>query len=151
MIIKSLNHLQKISEIVADNISEGDFIFLTGEIGVGKTTFVRKFINYLQKRDGLKLTEVLSPTFNLLYEYELKQIKILHYDLFRINSANEIENLGIFKNEIKSVKLIEWPQLIKKPIKNSLNIYLKYSTEENQRELTFKRNGKWKDLKISEL
>ena len=50
---------------------------------MGKTTFTRYLINYLQKKNGEKMTEVLSPTFNLLYEYDLKNLKIMHYDLYR--------------------------------------------------------------------
>ena len=53
MIIKSLDHLKLISNKIADNISDKDCIFLIGEIGVGKTTFTRNFINYLQKQKGL--------------------------------------------------------------------------------------------------
>ena len=68
MIIKSLGHLDKISKKISKKIEMGDCIFLIGEIGVGKTTFTRNFINYLQNREGVKETEVLSPTFNLLYE-----------------------------------------------------------------------------------
>ena len=79
MIIKSLDHLKIISKKIADKISKNDCIFLIGEIGVGKTTFTRSLINYLQEKAGVKQTEVLSPTFNLLYEYDIKQIKIMHY------------------------------------------------------------------------
>ena len=81
MIIKSLDHLQLISKKIADKISEKDCIFLIGEIGVGKTTFTRSIINYFQKREGVEQTQVLSPTFNLLYEYDIKKIKVMHYDL----------------------------------------------------------------------
>ena len=90
MIIKSLDHLQLISKKIADKISEKDCIFLVGEIGVGKTTFTRSLINYFQKREGIKQTEVLSPTFNLLYEYDIKKIKIMHYDLYRIKNIKEL-------------------------------------------------------------
>ena len=76
MIIKSLDQLNSFSEKVADQLKEKDCIFLIGEIGVGKTTFTRYLINYLQKKEGLKATEVLSPTFNLLYEYDLKNLKL---------------------------------------------------------------------------
>ncbi len=91
MIIKSLEQLNSFSKKVADRLKEKDFIFLVGEIGVGKTTFTRFLINYLQKKEGLKASEVLSPTFNLLYEYDLKKYKIMHYDLYRLNSENRTE------------------------------------------------------------
>ena len=87
MIIKSLDHLRLISNKIADNVSEKDCIFLIGEIGVGKTTFTRNFINYLQKKEGVQETEVLSPTFNLLYEYDIKKFKVMHYDLYRVKNS----------------------------------------------------------------
>ena len=75
MKIKSLEQLLSVSQKIADNLSHTDFIFLYGEIGSGKTTFARNLINYLQEKENLKKTEVLSPTFNLLYEYYFKSYK----------------------------------------------------------------------------
>ena len=77
MKIKSLNQLFSVSKKIADNLSHSDFIFLYGEIGSGKTTFTRNLINYLQEKENVKKTEVLSPTFNLLYEYYFKNYKII--------------------------------------------------------------------------
>ena len=82
MIVKSLEHLNQISKKILQKLENGDNIFLIGEIGVGKTTFTRNFINYLQKQAGVKETEVLSPTFNLLYEYDINSLKVMHYDLY---------------------------------------------------------------------
>ena len=93
MIVKSLEHLNSLSKKVADQLIKNDCIFLIGEIGVGKTTFTRYLINYLQEKNGEKITEVLSPTFNLLYEYDLKNIKIMHYDLYRIKDDSELKHL----------------------------------------------------------
>ena len=124
MIVKSLEHLNSLSQKVADKLDKNDCIFLIGEIGVGKTTFTRYLINYLQEKKGEKITEVLSPTFNLLYEYDLKGIKIMHYDLYRIKKANELDHLGIFSENEKTIKIIEWPDLIKTPLTNKLEIHL---------------------------
>ena len=151
MIVKSLDHLRLISNKIAENVSNKDLIFLKGEIGVGKTTFTRNFINYLQKRVGVKETEVLSPTFNLLYEYNIKNFKVMHYDLYRIKKSEELDQLGIFKDNSDSIKIIEWPELIKTNLKNKLEIYLKYSDKENERELSFVGYGKWKDIHKNEL
>ena len=90
----------------------GEFIFLFGEMGVGKTTFVKYFINELQKNNNLIPTEVTSPTFGLLNEYKVKNIRIKHYDLFRVKNKKEIYNLDIFEIDNKAITLIEWPQLI---------------------------------------
>ncbi len=136
MIVKSLEHLNSLSQKVAEKLSKNDCIFLIGEIGVGKTTFARYLINYLQEKNGEKITEVLSPTFNLLYEYDLKGIKIMHYDLYRIRDEKELKQLGIF----------EWPQLINIPLSDKLEIHLDYVKNEKEREIKFIGSGKWKTL-----
>ena len=151
MIIKSLDHLQIISKKIADNISEKDCIFLIGEIGVGKTTFTRSLINYFQKNKGVEQTHVLSTTFNLLYEYDIKTIKIMHYDLYRIKNAKELNQLGIFNENVNSIKIIEWPQLIETNISDVLELHLSYSRNGEERDLILKGKGKWKKFNLNGL
>ena len=146
MIVKSLEHLNSLSQKVAEKLSKNDCIFLIGEIGVGKTTFARYLINYLQEKNGEKITEVLSPTFNLLYEYDLKGIKIMHYDLYRIRDEKELEHLGIFLDKQDTIKIIEWPQLINIPLSDKLEIHLDYVKNEKEREIKYIGSGKWKTL-----
>ena len=146
MIIKSLDQLNSLSEKVADLLKKKDCIFLIGEIGVGKTTFTRYLINYLQKKEGAKATEVLSPTFNLLYEYDFKKYKIMHYDLYRLKNEKELNNLGIFQENENAIKIIEWPSLIKIPIFDKLEIYLSYAKNDNERKLRLSGTGKWENF-----
>ena len=149
MIVKSLEHLNSLSQKVAEKLSKNDCIFLIGEIGVGKTTFARYLINYLQEKNGEKITEVLSPTFNLLYEYDLNGIKIMHYDLYRIRDEKELKQLGIFLDNQDTIKIIEWPQLINIPLSDKLEIHLDYVKNEKEREIKFIGSGKWKILDLS--
>ena len=146
MIVKSLEHLNSLSKKVADQLVQNDCIFLIGEIGVGKTTFTRFLINYLQEKKGEKITEVLSPTFNLLYEYDLNNIKIMHYDLYRIKDESELKHLGIFSDKQDTIKIIEWPQFINIPFTDKLEVYLDYAKNENEREIKFIGSDKWKIL-----
>ena len=146
MIVKSLDHLNQISKIISQRLENGDYIFLVGEIGVGKTTFTRYLINNLQNKKGLKETEVLSPTFNLLYEYRIKDLKIMHYDLYRIKKAEELDHLGIFLENEKTVKIIEWPDLIKTPLTNKLEIHLEYGKNDNERKMNIHGSGKWEEF-----
>ncbi len=146
MIVKSLEHLKSLSKKVADQLIKNDCIFLIGEIGVGKTTFTRYLINYLQEKNGEKITEVLSPTFNLLYEYDLNNIKIMHYDLYRIEGESELKHLGIFSDKQDTIKIIEWPQLINIPLIDKLEVHLDYVKNENEREIKFKGSDRWKIL-----
>ena len=148
MKIKSLDSLNSFAKNIGNKIGKTGNILLFGDIGVGKTTFTRLLINYLQKKNKLKLTEVLSPTFNLLYEYEFKKFKILHYDLYRLNGKNDIKNLGILNENSKSLKIIEWPEIIKEDIKDRIEIYFYYGKKKNERILDFLGYGKFKNLKI---
>jgi tRNA threonylcarbamoyl adenosine modification protein YjeE len=146
MIVKSLEHLNLISKKISSHLSKKDCIFLIGEIGVGKTTFTRNLINNLQENKNLKPTEVLSPTFNLLYEYDIKDLKIMHYDLYRIKESKELNHLEMFSDDLDTIKIIEWPDLIKTPLKDKLEIYLDYTASENEREIKIIGFGKWKNF-----
>ena len=146
MIVRSLEHLKQISKKISQKLKNGDCIFLIGEIGVGKTTFTRYLINNLQNQKGLKETEVLSPTFNLLYEYEIKDLKIMHYDLYRIKKTKELDNLGIFSENEKTVKIIEWPDLIKTPLRNKLEIHLQYGENNDERKMKIYGTNKWNNF-----
>jgi len=117
----------------------GEFVFLYGEMGVGKTTFVKYFINEYQKIYNLIQTEITSPTFSLLNEYQVKDIRIKHYDLFRINRKEDINNLDIFEKDNKLITLIEWPQLIadKQDIK-FITLTFNYLNDLNDRTVDIK-------------
>ena len=117
----------------------GEFVFLYGEMGVGKTTFVKYFINEYQKINNLTQIEIPSPTFSLLNEYQVKDIRIKHYDLFRINRKEDINNLDIFEKDNKLITLIEWPQLIadKQDIK-FITLTFNYLNQLNDRTVDIK-------------
>tara|TARA_Y100001970_G_scaffold124010_1_gene153666 strand:+ start:3629 stop:4084 length:456 start_codon:yes stop_codon:yes gene_type:complete len=119
-------------------LKPGNIVFLYGEIGVGKTTFIRYLINGYQKENKVELTEVTSPTFNLLNEYQIKKIKINHYDLFRLKTIEEIKNLGIFEDNINTVTLIEWPQIIKEKPKNLIELIFEYGKDHETRSIQIK-------------
>ena len=115
----------------------GDIVFLIGEMGVGKTTFVRYLINEFQKKNNLDLTEVTSPTFNILNEYQIEDINIKHYDLYRLKEFNEINNLGILEDTENSLILIEWPTLLLDNLNNFIKLSFDYSKDYRNRELSY--------------
>jgi len=117
----------------------GEFIFLYGEMGVGKTTFVKYFINEFQTLNNSPQTEIMSPTFSLLNEYQVQDIRIKHYDLFRINNKEDIDNLDIFEKDNKLITLIEWPQLLA-DIENikSIDLTFSYLNDLNDRSVDIK-------------
>ena len=119
-------------------IKPGNILFLYGEMGVGKTTFIRYLINGFQKQNNLKVTEVTSPTFNILNEYKINQFKINHFDLFRLKSPEEIKNLDLFDDIVNSISLIEWPQIIKKKPKDLIELNFEYGKDHQTRSVQIK-------------
>ena len=151
MKLSSLKDTQKLAKKISQIIKSGDTVFLYGEIGAGKTTFVRFFINNLEKFKKVRKSNILSPTFNIVYDYKIKKTQILHYDLYRLKSYNDILELGIFENEDKHIKIIEWPELIKLKPKNRVEITLQYSKLANSRDIKINSFGKCKNYKLNEL
>ena len=124
-----------IAKKISLNVNKGDVLFFFGEIGVGKTTFIRYLINNIQKKNRLKLTEVTSPTFNLLNEYKVKDFLIEHYDLFRLKNINDTKNIGLLENSKNVLTLVEWPEKIKKKPKSRIELIFKYKSKLDQRIL----------------
>ncbi len=137
--ITSEKSTKELAKKFSEYLKGGEFIFLYGEIGVGKTTFVKYFINEFQKINFLPQTEITSPTFSLLNVYQVNDIKIKHYDLFRINKKQETVNLDIFEQDNKTITFIEWPQLIA-DIKNIkfINLTFSYLNDLNNRSVDIK-------------
>jgi len=136
--LSSEKNTEELAAKFLNKIKPGDIIFLYGEIGVGKTTFVRYLVNKFQKENKLEITEVTSPTFNLLSEYQINQIKINHYDLFRLKSPEEINNLDLFGDSKNSITLIEWPQMIKEKPKNLIELFFEYEKNHQTRSIQIK-------------
>ena len=146
MIINSLDQLNQISLKIITKIKKEDCILLFGEIGVGKTTLTRALIKNLQNQNKVKETEVLSPTFNIVYEYEIGEFKIMHYDLYRLKNERDIQQLGVFEQSISNIKVIEWAETIKDKPGDRLEIYMSYKKEKNMRKIDFKGFGEWKEF-----
>jgi len=145
MKISSILDLKKITSSIKKILLPGDVIFLYGQIGVGKTTFVRLLINNYENEKKLKKSEVLSPTFNIVFEYDIKDFTIEHYDLYRLKNEKEIKNIGLFENLKQNITIVEWPELIKnKPI-NRIDLFFEYTKDMNERTLTIKTSGRLKD------
>ena len=151
MQLKSLEDTQNFSKNISKIISAGDIIFLYGEIGVGKTTFVRFFINRLESKNGIKNSEVLSPTFNIVYDYDVGNLKILHYDLYRLKNHKDISQLGMFETSKNHIKIVEWPELIESKPKDRIDILFQYVKLMNSRKVKITGFGKWKDYKFDEI
>ena len=137
--ITSEKSTRELAEKLTSYFKGGEYVFLHGEMGVGKTTFIKYFINKIQTNEKLKPTEVTSPTFNLLNEYETNNFIIKHYDLFRIKNISEIRDLDIFEKNEKTITLVEWPQLLKNSNKvKSIDLFFIYENELKNRTVEIK-------------
>jgi tRNA threonylcarbamoyladenosine biosynthesis protein TsaE len=119
-------------------IKKGDVVFFHGEIGVGKTTFIRHLVNYLQVNNHLNPTEVTSPTFNLVNEYDVGIFIIQHYDLYRLSNSDETKNIGLLENQKETLTLIEWPEKINDKVNNKIDLFFEYGKDMNKRFLSIK-------------
>ena len=151
MRLNSLKDTKKFSNKISKIVGAGDIIFLYGEIGVGKTTFVRFFINHLEAVNRVKNSDILSPTFNIVFDYNIKKIKVLHYDLYRLRNYNDILQLGMFETSKACIKIVEWPELIEEEPKDRIDIKFQYLNLKEQRMVKVIGFGKWKDYKFDEI
>ena len=134
--ISSEETTRELAKNFSNYLKGGEIIFLHGEMGVGKTTFVKYLINQLLVKKNLQTTEVTSPTFNLLNEYEIDNLIIKHYDLFRLKNESEIKNLDLFDQNKNTITLVEWPELIKKEnVKKTIDLVFNYENELNNRSV----------------
>ena len=145
--VSNLKVLKNFAYKIAKYLIIGDSIFLYGQLGVGKTTFTRFLINYLQKETKSKVTEIPSPTFTIMYEYIVKKKLIHHYDFYRIKNHKEIKNTGIFE-EKDVITLVEWPEKIKFKPKNRIELKFSYSKNFSCRKIKIKLCGNCKNYEI---
>ena len=125
-------------------LKKSDIVFFHGEIGVGKTTFIRHLVNSLQLNNYLNPTEVTSPTFNLVNEYDVGVFTIQHYDLYRLTSSDETKNIGLLENQNEILTLVEWPEKINNKINNKIDLFFEYAEDMNKRFLSIKGLSKEK-------
>ena len=149
MQLSSLKDTENLSKKFTKIIKSGDVIFLYGEIGTGKTTFVRFLINHLEVENQIKKSDILSPTFNIVYDYQIGKKNIHHYDLYRLKNYKDILELGMFDNSKEHIKIVEWPELIKIKPKDRIDLFFEYTELKDSRQVKITGFGKWKDYKFN--
>jgi len=123
--------------LLAPHLRACDVLLLSGGLGAGKTTFSRGLINALSGAD-----EVPSPTYTLLQTYESETFPIYHFDLYRIDSPQEVWELGIEEALDEGLSLIEWPQRLGDIAPDgALNINIDFT--ETGRTVSLSGNADW--------
>ena len=108
-------------------------IFLKGELGSGKTTFVQNYLKY-----KYAFTNTTSPTFGIINTYSIGQIMIYHYDLYRITKPEELNDIGLYDNlEANALHFVEWPEIIPKQICKP-NIIINFQSLSKERIISIK-------------
>ena len=115
----SLADTEKLAKKISKIIKNGVCLCLNGKLGIGKTTLVKFILNHHM---GKKIN-VNSPTFSLVNVYETNNLRVWHYDLYRLNHKSEIYNLDI-ELALRDCTIIEWPEIIEDILPNDrINIY----------------------------
>lgn len=136
-----LERLNRLAELIALKARAGDLITLTGDLGAGKTTFARAFIRALLMAPD---AEVPSPTFTLVQTYATPRVEVAHFDLYRLNSADELDEIGFDEAIATGLALVEWPERAEGRLDgNRLDIALATSTSAETRTVTLTPGAGW--------
>ena len=123
-------------------IEAGHCVFLVGELGVGKTYFSQQIIKYLTS-----VAFVSSPTYNIINTYQNNNIEIWHCDLFRVNSFDEVVELGILDNLDHKILIVEWPNLLEKIIKDPITFKINFGKTNYERNVIINLPKSFKMIK----
>jgi tRNA threonylcarbamoyl adenosine modification protein YjeE len=132
---KNLNLLQmaEVASEIANKLSVGSVVCLSGDLGTGKTFFAAMLINKLTG----KADSVTSPTFNLVHNYPSPKGEVWHFDLYRLKSQAEVQQLGIDDALRYGISIIEWPEIIQSILpENCVKIAIDFAKDESKRNLT---------------
>ena len=138
--INNLEQTKLLAEKIAKIAEKGDVIELKGDLGAGKTTFARYFINCLPEKEE----DILSPTFNIVHPYTTKNFTVWHFDLYRIENISEIEEIGIYDAFDEGVSLIEWPHIISSIVPEN-RLLVNITQNESERTTSIEGAGSWQE------
>jgi tRNA threonylcarbamoyladenosine biosynthesis protein TsaE len=118
-----------IARRLAPSLAAGAVLLLIGDLGAGKTAFVRGLAEGL----GVAPGEVSSPTFTLMQEYRGGRLPLIHVDLYRLNDAREIDDLGLEELGLDSVLAIEWAEKLPRPIADAIEVRIDHGDDDERR------------------
>lgn len=128
---------------LAERARPGDILALSGDLGTGKTTFARAFIESLAQHFGTKREEVPSPTFTLVQTYEFPGLSVWHFDLYRLTNPKDALELGIEEAFSAAISLIEWAERLGPYLPpDRLDLEFEF-IDANARRVRLTGQGKW--------
>lgn len=138
---RSMEATQAVAARVAEWCRGGDVILLSGDLGAGKTAFVRGFGAALGVDEP-----VTSPTFALVQRYAGRTLWINHLDVYRLDRTSEVEDLGLSELiDPDAVTLIEWGEAVRSLVGPSyLGIVVELGADDDDRQLTLQPVGAWR-------
>jgi tRNA threonylcarbamoyladenosine biosynthesis protein TsaE len=114
---------------LAQHLSAGSVVLLFGDLGAGKTAFVRGLADGL----GIAAGDVSSPTFTVMHEYRGGRLPLFHADLYRLNDAREIDELGLDEITAGGVLAIEWADKLPQPPSNAIRVEIEHAGDTERR------------------
>jgi len=114
---------------LAGTLQPGAVVLLVGDLGAGKTALVRGLAEGL----GVAPEEVSSPTFTLMQEYRGGRVPLIHVDLYRLDGAREIDDLGLEELGLDSVLAIEWAEKLPRPIPEAISVRIQHGAGDERR------------------
>ena len=146
IICKNEKQTLEFAKSFAEKLSKGDVVILTGELGAGKTKFVEGVLSYFDMQD-----EISSPTFTIVNEYHGKDVNIYHFDLYRLEDADEFEAIGGFEYFEKGISILEWGELIEEILPDD---YIKITFEKDDKDTNIRKlkieyfGERYKEIKL---
>jgi tRNA threonylcarbamoyladenosine biosynthesis protein TsaE len=114
---------------LASTLQAGSVLLLVGDLGAGKTALVRGLAEGL----GVPPEDVSSPTFTLMQEYRGGRVPLIHVDLYRLNEAREIDELGLEEIGLGCVLAIEWAEKLPRPIPDAIEVRIDHGDGDERR------------------
>lgn len=131
---ESVENTENIGKNFADRLNKGDFVALVGDLGAGKTAFVRGMASLLAPK-----AQVCSPTYAIVNEYIGDGLRLCHFDIYRLADADDLESVGFYDYK-DCVIAVEWCDKIKEALPDEYYLVTILGSGDETRKITIEKN-----------